>query len=327
MQLFTTVPVQSQVLSLNHSTKFALLGSCFTENIGNRLQRYKFKTLVNPFGILYNPLSIANSFNRIFNKKQFTESDVHLLNEQWFSFHHHTKLNSNTKEAHLNKLNNIVEEALLFLQTTNVLIITFGSAYTYQFIESGEVVANCQKVPNHFFKKSQSTVKQIIEVYKVLLKQLFSLNEHLQIIFTVSPVRHIKDGIIENQKSKATLILAIDYLIQLFEDKTHYFPAYEIMIDELRDYRFYKNDLLHPNETAIHYIWDKFCKSYLNGEANNTIEQLDKLLKQVNHQPFNPSSQKHKEATRKLVERLQLFQNDHNIDLHQEINLLHNQLT
>jgi len=326
MQLFTIVPVQPQNLSLNHGTQFALLGSCFAENIGKRLQRYKFNTLVNPFGILYNPLSIANSFNHIFNKKQFTEGDVHLLNEQWFSFHHHTQLNSKTKETHLSKLNKIVEDGNQFLQTTDVLIITFGSAYTWQFIENGEIVANCQKVPNHFFKKTRSTVKQIIEVYEVLLKQLFSLNEQLQIIFTVSPVRHIKDGIIENQRSKATLMLAIDYLVQLFKDKISYFPVYEIMMDELRDYRFYNNDLLHPNETAINYIWDKFCHSYLDEQATNTIEKLDKLLKQVHHQPFNPSSQKHKEATGQLIERLQLFQTDYNIDLNLEINFLNKQL-
>lgn len=326
MQLFTTVPVQSAVLSLNYNTQFALLGSCFAENIGSRLQRYKFKTLVNPFGILYNPLSIANSFNHIFNRKQFTEADVHLLNDQWFSFHHHTQLNSDTKETHLSKLNNIVEESLQFLQTTDVLIITFGSAYTYQFIESGEIVANCQKVPNHFFKKSRSTVKQIIEVYEVLLKQLFSLNEELKIIFTVSPVRHIKDGIIENQQSKATLILAIDYLTQLFKDKVHYFPAYEIMLDELRDYRFYNSDLLHPNETAIQYIWDAFCTAYLNEKASTTIENLDKLLKQVHHKPFNAASQKHRKATQLLIERLEVFQKNHQVNLSVEMDLLMHQL-
>jgi len=230
MELFTAIPVKAHELLFNYNTQFALFGSCFTENIGKHLLRCKFKTLFNPLGILYSPLSIASSLQRIFNKKLFTDSDIHLLNEQWFSFHHHTKLNSNGKEAHLTKLNTVVNEAYQFLQSADVIVFTFGTAYSYQLIETSEVVANCQKVPQQFFKKTRSSVKQIIEKYDVLLKQLFALNENLQVIFTVSPVRHIKDGIIENQKSKATLLLAIDYLTQQFNDKTSYFPAYEIMI-------------------------------------------------------------------------------------------------
>ncbi len=326
MQLFTTVPVQPQLFSFNYKTRFALFGSCFAENIGKRLQNYKLKTLMNPLGISYSPLSISNSFQRIFNKKQFAESDVHLLNEQWFSFHHHTKLNSLSKETHLSKLNTTIEQANQFLLNTNVLIVTFGTAYSYQLIETGEVVANCQKVPQQFFKKSRSSVKQIAEIYEVLLKQLFSLNDDLKVVFTVSPVRHIKDGIIENQKSKAVLLLAIDALTTRFKEKTSYFPAYEIMIDELRDYRFYDKDLLHPNETAIDYIWKQFCKSYLSEPTNTTLYKLDKLLQQVNHQPFNPYSAQHQTATKQLINRLQAFQQEHGINLNEEINVLSNQI-
>lgn len=327
MELFTTVPVKAHELLFNYNTQFALFGSCFTQNIGKRLQRYKFKTLINPLGILYSPLSIADSLQRLFNKKLFTYSDIHLLNEQWFSFHHHTKLNSNEKETHLTKLNNIVDEAFQFLQTADVVVFTLGTAYSYQLIETGEVVANCQKVPQQFFNKNRSSVKQIIEIYEVLLKQLFALNQNLQVVFTVSPVRHIKDGIIENQKSKATLLLAIDYLTQQFNDKTSYFPAYEIMIDELRDYRFYDADLLHPNETAIDYIWKQFCSSYLSEPAKATMQQLNKLLQQVQHKPFNPSSEQHKKANAHLIERLQVFQKENNINLSNEIETLQHQTT
>jgi len=322
MELFTTVPIQNQPSSFDYQTQFALFGSCFTKNIGKRLQQHKLNTLINPLGISYSPLSIAGSLQRIFNKKSFTASDIHLLNEQWFSFHHHTKLNSTEKEAHLTKLNTIVLEANQFLQTTDVIVFTFGTAYTYQLIETGEVVANCQKVPQQFFKKTRSSVKQIIEIYEVLLQQLFAINEHLQIIFTVSPVRHLKDGVTENQKSKAILLLAIDYLIRQFNQKTTYFPAYEIMMDELRDYRFYEKDLLHPNETAIDYIWKQFCSAYLTEPANHTMQQLKKLLQQVHHQPFNPSSTQHKAATQNLIERLQTFQQENEINLSQEIDSL-----
>jgi len=322
MELFTAVPIAPQQLSFDYNTQFALFGSCFTENIGKRLQHYKFNTLINPMGILYSPLSVADSLQRIFNKKQFTDADIHLLNEHWFSFHHHTKLNSPDKQTHLSKLNTIVDEAHQFLQTANVIIFTFGTAYTYQLIETGEVVANCQKVPQHFFKKTRSSVKQVIEIYEVLLQQLFALNEDLQVIFTVSPVRHLKDGFIENKKSKAILLLAIDYLTQQFNDKTHYFPSYEIMMDELRDYRFYEKDLLHPNETAIEYIWEQFCFSYVNEPTNNTLQQLGKMLQQVHHQPNNPSSTQHKQATQNLIERLQAFQEENNVNLSNEIEVL-----
>lgn len=323
MNWTTEIKIDVVELELSHSSKFSLFGSCFSDNIGAYLQQYKFQTLINPFGIAYNPLSIANSFNHIFNKKQFTEADIHLLNEQWFSFHHHTKLNSSHKEGHLAKLNQIIEEGHQFLQQTDLLAITFGTAYTYQLIETGEIVANCQKVPNQFFKKSRCTVKQIIEIYEVLFKQLLSMNKQLKIILTVSPVRHLKDGLQENQKSKATLLLATDYLANMFKENVFYFPAYEIMIDELRDYRFYKKDLLHPNEVAVEYIWNKFVNTYFNATTANKMNELKRLMQQVNHKPFNPNSKQHQSASMKLIEKLQLFQKAHGIDLENEIDLLH----
>ncbi len=310
MNLQTSVSIKHYPFKISHQDKIILSGSCFSENIGGKFEQHKMQVMVNPFGILYNPVSIADSFDFILSQKYFTEKDIFFHNEQWKSLYHHSFYADADKDLCLQKINDNIKQANNFLQNTNYLIITFGSSWVYRLKETGQIAGNCHKLPTSLFTKELLSIENIIEKYKLLIENIRKINPNLQILFTISPVRHAKDGFIENQVSKSILSLAVYQLTQEFKN-VFYFPSYEIVIDELRDYRFFEADMLHPNTTAINYIWERFSNTFFSSESQMLNHEIQKIRQMYEHRPFNilsESFQKHcKHALLKIEELLTQF--------------------
>lgn len=293
---------------INYETSTMLIGSCFTENIGNIMCQQRFPVNINPFGILYNPISVKNSLEMLINKKKFSQSDIAFFNKQWFSFSHHSRFSNPDPIACLDKINIQIKKSSEFLKKANFLVLTFGTARVYELKLSGKVVSNCHKIPAEQFKHYLLEDDEIVEQYKILIKKLLSFNPNLKFIFTVSPIRHWKDGAFENQLSKATLLLAIHKLQKEFYPliRLNYFPSYEIILDDLRDYRFFEEDMLHPNKTAIKYVWEKFSDTLMDTETKRITAEIEKIERAKNHRPFNTESESHqlflKNTANKVVE-------------------------
>ncbi|MCK5169127.1 MAG: GSCFA domain-containing protein [Bacteroidales bacterium] len=301
----TAIEPEPSKSKISYHTPALFLGSCFTENIGDKMLELKFPALVNPFGVLYNPVSVRNGLEILIDQKRFTESDLNFFNEQWFSFYHDTEFSDPDQQKSLNRINTSVELAAKQLRKTKFLIITFGTVWVYKYLESGNVVSNCHKIPEKGFERLKLGVEDIFVEWANLINRLNELNPELKIIFTVSPVRHWKDGAVQNQLSKSTLILAIHQLIQEFPN-VEYFPAYEIMMDDLRDYRFYADDMLHPSKVAIDYIWEQFSQTYFEKETTGIIKEINKIILAKNHRSLNPDTENH----RKFIEmQIKIIQN------------------
>lgn len=291
MAFFTEIQIPEYPWKMDYSKSMMLFGSCFSENIGQKLIDLKFTVDMNPFGILYNPESIANSLKILLEKRIFTEKD--LFNDQglWCSFYHHSRFSDVDRGVALEKINNRIEISSGFLKKADFLVITFGTSWVYELKSTGLIVSNCHKVPAAEFKRYRLGVMEITEVYRELLEQLWKLNPGLKVIFTISPIRHWKDGAVENQVSKATLLLAVDRLITGFGTKScSYFPSYELMMDELRDYRFYAEDMLHLSPVAIDYIFERFDKVMITKESLDISKSVMKVRKAIEHRPVNPQS-------------------------------------
>ncbi|MCC8155633.1 MAG: GSCFA domain-containing protein [Tannerellaceae bacterium] len=290
MDLRTVVSITNPAFYISHKEKIMLLGSCFAENIGKKLIETKFQVDQNPFGILYNPASVAQSLARLMNPIPFDEKDIFEHSELYHTFYHHSRFS----QADLHTLLNVINQQLVysssFLQQTNRLLITFGTAWVYRLQSSGEIVSNCHKLPDKYFIRDFLSVESIVEQWKDLLEKVWIKNPSLQVLFTVSPVRHWKDGAHGNQLSKATLLLAIEALCKRFPEKVIYFPSYEIQLDELRDYRFYADDMLHPSGMAIEYIWQRFAETYFTPETHRLLKEWDDIRKAIQHKPFRPES-------------------------------------
>lgn len=307
MKLRTQLPAFQSSTQITHQQSIMMMGSCFTENIGARLKAQRFPTLVNPFRILYNPISIANALEQIMEKRSYFEADFVQRDGLYYSWHHHSGEFSDQIPALQEDLQLINKEAFDFLKKSQFLCITFGTAFAYEHNEFGQIVANCHKMPASLFTKKRLHTKELLQRYTTLIAQLKAFNPDLQIILTVSPIRHIKNGIIENNRSKSTLLLLCEHL-ESQHDHVQYFPSYELMIDDLRDYRFYKKDLLHPTEVAQDYIWEYFGNAFFSP----TTQQLNKRIAQINaavqHRPFNPTGAGHQafaQATLKKIENLE----------------------
>ncbi|MCK5028366.1 MAG: GSCFA domain-containing protein [Bacteroidales bacterium] len=302
-QYRTIIEPEPSKNKISYNTPVLFMGSCFAENIGDRMEKLKFPTIVNPFGVLYNPSSVRSGLEILLDNRDFNENDLHFFNDQWLSFYHDTEFSNENKEKCLDKINKSVNFARKQLQTANYLIITFGTAWTYQYIKTGNIVSNCHKIPANEFERRKLTVEDIFVQWAKLLNRVEDLNPDLKIIFTVSPVRHWKDGAVQNQLSKSTLILAINQLIKIF-DNVEYFPAYEIMMDDLRDYRFYADDMLHPSGVAIDYIWDQFSKTYFGKETSEIIKEVSQIIQAKNHRPLNPDTKSHKKFIQNQVAKI-----------------------
>ena len=289
MNLKTQIKLQNYPISISHEDKILSIGSCFSENIGAKLKENKFDVLVNPYGIVFNPISISIAINECLEGKQYKESDLNKNGEIYFSYNHHGSFSGLDSKAVLNNINEKIKKGNEFLENSDVLILTLGSAWVYRRKQTNEVVANCHKVPTTEFTKELLSVSEVVEKLTDSINRIKSVNPSIKIITTISPVRHWKDGVVENQHSKATLHLALKELNEGFED-SYYFPSYEIMMDELRDYRFYGDDMLHPSELAIDYIWEKFGDSFFDTNTKELNKRISQLNKEKNHRPLNPES-------------------------------------
>ena len=291
MPFFTEIKIPEFPWKMDYSKSMMLIGSCFSENIGQKLIDLKFGIDMNPFGIVYNPESIANSLQILLEKQIFTESDLFQDQGIWSSFYHHSRFSDVDQKAVLEKINNRISSSNEFLKKADFLIITFGTSWVYELKKTGKIVSNCHKIRASEFTRFRLGVSEIAVKWSDLLKKLWQLNPNLKLIFTVSPIRHWKDGAVENQLSKATLLLAIDQLISIFGNQNlRYFPSYEIMMDELRDYRFYAEDMLHLSSVAVDHIFERFSQSMITDETKKISEQVSKIIRATQHRPFNPKS-------------------------------------
>ncbi|MFV8344912.1 GSCFA domain-containing protein [Flavobacterium sp. ZB4P13] len=308
MQFRTPVPISKSNHPLDYNSKIVSLGSCFAENISEKFQYFKFQNAINPFGIIFNPVSIEKIIDKAIHTTLFTEEDIFFYNERWHCFDVHSDLSNSNKEDLLASLNAILESTKLQLHQASYVIITYGTSWVYRNIESDSIVANCHKVPQKKFQKELLSVETIKESLVKTTKLIHSVNPDCNIIFTVSPVRHIKDGFVENQRSKSHLISAIHQVLEESEicnlKSVIYFPSYEIMMDELRDYRFYAEDMLHPNQVAIDYIWKRFKETSISEAAFATMEEVESIQKSLSHRPFNPDSESHLKFESKLREKI-----------------------
>ncbi|MEA1874266.1 MAG: GSCFA domain-containing protein [Bacteroidota bacterium] len=287
MKFKTEIELKSSDLRIYHSQNLCLMGSCFTDNIGGMLKTHRFNSLVNPFGVLYNPASIEKHLLALLNQVHPNESELFQHQGVYSHFDFHSKFSHPDKEKALGNMK--ISFNSVNLETLDVLFITWGTSRIYQLKSDNSIVANCHKLPANHFVRSQLSINEIVESYNNLIEGLLSINPKLKIVFTVSPVRHLKDGFIENQRSKARLILAAEALEQI-HSAVHYFPAYEIMTDDLRDYRYYAEDMLHPNTFATQYIWEKFSDFFFSQTTVNLNRELLKLHKARHHTLFFPET-------------------------------------
>ncbi len=302
----TVLPIEKASIDINYQSSILCIGSCFTENIGDLLIENKFPTLLNPFGILYNPISIKNSLEIILSKKAYKADDLFLHRDLWRSFDHHGVFAHPDKQKALATINKQLKAARTFLSQTKRLILTFGTANVFVKKSTGNIVANCHKLPNSEFEKRRLSVSEISNELVPILQQLKTQNPALEIIFTVSPVRHIKDGLLENQRSKATLLLAIENITKRLS-YTHYFPAYELVLDDLRDYRFFGKDMIHPNEIAINYIWNYFQQTYFSSATMTIFKQVQKIVQASQHRPLHIETDAHQQFVKKQLEKISTF--------------------
>lgn len=286
MKLLTEVQLPDYPFQIDHRTPVLMMGSCFTDNVGQLLEKYLFPVSINPFGVTYNPLSVLKGLEALVEKKEYVAEDLDHYKDLWFSFDHYTGFSSPNQEEALSKINDSFGKAKKLLGLAETLILTWGTAWIYRYNQSGEIVCNCHKIPASQFTRTQLSTREIIKAYEDFIPRLLKFNPNLKIILTVSPVRHWKDGAHGNQLSKATLLLAGEALMNLFPEQLFYFPSYEIVMDELRDYRFYSEDLLHLSDQAIQYIWEKFESSLISIDSRKIIKDLIPLLKMLNHRPL-----------------------------------------
>jgi len=310
---------------ISHERKILLTGSCFSENIGEKLRKHKFSILENPNGILFNPISVAEAITNYIDNNQYTEEDLFYYNEGWHSWKHHSRFSGVTIEETLHKINSSTKEAHYFLENADFAFITLGSAWIYMLTEKainaqkGSVAANNHKAPADWFHRRLMSIEEVLSALDNMIHRLFLFNSDLRIIFTISPVRHLREGVIENNRSKAVLIQAVHQLVDKF-DKLYYFPAYELVIDDLRDYRFYAEDLVHPNYFATQYVWEKFVQACMNEETKKVIEEVASINLAFQHKPFNPTSEQHKKFLESYLRKATLLQTQYPyLDLGKEI--------
>ena len=300
MNLQTKIPLQPQKFNqIDYNSKILLLGSCFSENIGKKFSYFKFQSTVNPLGILFHPLAIENLITRAINKDYYLDSDLNYNNEQWSCLDAHSKLNNASKEVLLTELNIEIDNTHHQLKEATHVVITLGTSWVYRHIASDVIVANCHKLPQKQFLKELLSIEQIAESLDAVFSLIKSVNPKVSVLFTVSPVRHIKDGFIENTRSKSHLLAAIHQVVEP-RKQSHYFPSYEIMMDELRDYRFYNIDMLHPSMLAVDYIWKKFKMVWFSEDALKISETVESIQTKKAHRPFNSSSEAHQQFLKKL---------------------------
>ena len=304
MNFRTNIQLQQERNQIDYDSKLLLIGSCFSENISEKLNYFKFNSFSNPFGILFNPIAIETLITSAINEKKYTVKDIFELNERSHCFDAHSDLSSADKNKLLINLNTAITTTNKRIKNSTHIIITIGTAWVYRFIETDAIVGNCHKVPQKKFLKELLSVDDILASLENICTLIKSVNPTINIIFTVSPVRHLKDGFAENSQSKAHLLAAIHQLTDR-RNQLYYFPSYEIMLDDLREYRFYNSDMIHPNETAINYIWEHFQKVWVSEKSTPIMKEVDTIQKGLAHKPFNQESEQHQQFLSKLKASIQ----------------------
>lgn len=309
MRFRTEISLTPLAEGIDHSAKIFALGSCFAESISERLLRSKFSVATNPFGVLFNPLSIANAIERLSDTRAFAVCDIREGKEGFFSFDAHSSLDGKTHTEIFANLNKAVAQGSKALHEADWVILTFGTAWVYE--REGKVVANCHKQPAIEFERRRLSVEEIVERYRTLFEGVL---RDKRVIMTVSPVRHLGDGLQENSLSKAILRLAVEELVAKYEN-AHYFPSYEILIDDLRDYRYYADDLAHPSKMAVEYVWERFCEYALTDKARELLPKIEQIVSAAEHRPFNPESDAHRTFCRRMLAKAEEM---HDVDFTRE---------
>ncbi len=319
MNFRTNVEIPDFGFEINYTQSCIFTGSCFAENIGNKMKTAKFKCLVNPAGIHYNPLSVADSIKMAVSGNQINIDDLFFANGIWNHFNFHSRFSGLTANETCAKMNTAMYDFYAGLKTASHLFVTFGTSFIYELGETGKTVSNCHKIPANKFNRRFVRTDETVEVWQDLQNILKNINPELNIIFTVSPVRHFKDGATNNQYSKSALLLAVKELTERNENM-YYFPAYEIIMDELRDYRFYADDMLHPSETAVNYIWEKFSKSFFTKHTEEIIQKTEKIVTASGHRVFNPETEEHRRFCTKMLNQItDLCKENPQLDFSEEI--------
>ena len=295
---------------LNHQQNILLMGSCFSENIGHRLQKYKFVSLINPFGILFNPASITQALELMDQQEIFTEDDLLFFEEKWLSLFHHTQFSHTSRTHCLSAINSAFATGSTLFKKLDCIIITLGTAFVYEYKKTHTLVANCHKIPAQEFNRKLLDLTEICAYLERAIIVLKKQNPAIKILFTVSPVRHWKDGVLDNQKSKSLLHLAVRHFSEQ-DDTIDYFPAYELMMDDLRDYRFYEADMLHPNKMAVDYIWEKFTASHTSDKTQILLTKLQKINRSLQHRPRHIGTKKHQDFLQNLWLNLEVLQKEY----------------
>jgi hypothetical protein len=310
MQFTTQIPVKKEQNQIDHQSRVLSLGSCFAVNIGQKFDYFKFRNVTNPFGILFHPQALEKLTDFAVTNKTFTEADVFFHNERWHCYDAHSDLSHSDKNVLLGNLNEATTSAHAEITLATHIIITLGTAWVYRNTATNQLVANCHKVPQKEFTKELLSVEIIKDSLLRMIALISKVNPGAQLLFTISPVRHIKDGFTENQWSKSNLIAALHTVLNTEHRQlnTGYFPSYEIVMDELRDYRFYVEDMIHPNQTAIDYIWERFAQAWISEETESVMKTVDSVQKGLQHRSFNPDSVQHATFLAKLNDKIDLLQ-------------------
>ena len=307
MKLMLDVEIKPPPNRITYSDKIFLIGSCFTEHIGRRLEELKFPVLQNPNGILFDPASVCKSLNSYINLTQYYKKDLFYLNELWQSWNHHSQFSGMNAIDVITNINKSQQQANEHLQKATWLIITLGSSYLYQLTDQNQSVANCHRAPANWFKKYLQTTDETVIALEDTIQKLRNFNPLINIVFTISPVRHIRDGVVENNRSKARLIEAVHTVTEKCSN-AWYFPAYELVIDILRDYRFYDIDLVHPNYAATEFVFDKFQQNFISPDTQELMEEIKKISNGYKHKPFQPETESHQSFLRGTLEKVKAIQ-------------------
>lgn len=327
MELKTYITIPPPPFQVSYKDRLLLLGSCFSENIGQKLTELKFRADINPFGTLYNPLSINTGVEILKEKKKYTSKDLIFSAGVYHSMDHHSRFSSVSEKECLSVINGRIELSSEMLKKTDIVFITYGTRYVYTDKSTGKIVANCHKLPETSFCRSPLDIHEIIEVGLKLISSLKQINPDIKCIFTVSPIRHWKDGAHNNQLSKAALLLAIDAIQKEYPDSITYFPAYEILMDELRDYRFYADDMLHPSPLAVEYIWQRFAETFIHSDSVSIMKEWIHIVKAIHHKPFNPQSEQYRHFILKTLLKIERIKEKFPyFDIEKELNTLKSKL-
>lgn len=309
MKFRTELNISPADRPLDHGSRTLLVGSCFSDHMSGRLRYAGFDVHENPHGILFNPISIAAALNDCLDHKAYTRDDLLFNGDQWVSLSHHGRFNDPDPEVVLMSVNESVREGHDYLLQCTHLVLTLGTAWVYRHQERNRIAANCHKIPQREFRKELLSIEEIVAVLERTLSGIRQIRPELTVLLTVSPVRHLKDGLVENARSKARLLEAAHTLSEL--ENVHYFPSYEIMMDDLRDYRFYEPDMIHPNRTAIDYVWEKFSEAWIHPDSRAVMTRAEKINRALEHRPLFPGSEQYREFSEKIRKEIEDLKREH----------------